>query len=149
MKNININIPKGYEIDIENSTFDCIKFKKIQETIIKWNEEHFAVEIKDKGMHFLINAQPNQMMSWHDVVRFYKDDKVWQLPTCEHLKLIAKYINKVNALIKVNGGYEIQGWYWSADDFDELCAWYVDMYNGETFSDTKDEYSYVRTVSAF
>lgn len=47
--NIKINIPKVYKIDTENSTFDCIKFKKIQKTIIKWSEEHFAVEIKDRG----------------------------------------------------------------------------------------------------
>ena len=28
MEEIKINIPKGYEIDKENSTFECIKFKK-------------------------------------------------------------------------------------------------------------------------
>lgn len=28
MKEIKINIPEGYEIDKENSTFECIKFKK-------------------------------------------------------------------------------------------------------------------------
>ena len=28
MKEINITVPEGYEIDKENSTFDCIKFKK-------------------------------------------------------------------------------------------------------------------------
>ena len=26
-KEIKINIPKGYEIDKENSTFECIKFR--------------------------------------------------------------------------------------------------------------------------
>ena len=29
-KEIKINIPKGYEIDKENSTFECIKFKSIK-----------------------------------------------------------------------------------------------------------------------
>lgn len=99
-------------------------------------------------MHFLISAQPSKMMNWHDAVRFYKDNKTWQLPTCEHLKLIAEHVAKINVLIKDNGGYEIQGWHWSADDYDEVCAWYVEMYNGETYSDTKDEYCYVRAVSA-
>lgn len=28
MKEIKIDIPEGYEIDKENSTFECIKFKK-------------------------------------------------------------------------------------------------------------------------
>ncbi|WP_295723760.1 hypothetical protein [uncultured Leptotrichia sp.] len=34
-KEIKINIPEGYEIDIENSTFECIKFKKKQINIWK------------------------------------------------------------------------------------------------------------------
>lgn len=32
-KELKINIPDGYEIDKENSTFDCIKFKPISQ---KW-----------------------------------------------------------------------------------------------------------------
>ena len=32
-KEIKINIPKGYEIDKENSTFECIKFKSIKKYI--------------------------------------------------------------------------------------------------------------------
>ena len=32
-KELNINIPEGYEIDKENSTFECIKFKKKN---VKW-----------------------------------------------------------------------------------------------------------------
>lgn len=31
-KEVKINIPEGYEIDKENSTFECIKFKKIHQT---------------------------------------------------------------------------------------------------------------------
>lgn len=34
-KEIKINIPEGYEIDKENSTFECIKFKKKQINIWK------------------------------------------------------------------------------------------------------------------
>lgn len=34
-KEIKINIPEGYKIDIENSTFECIKFKKKQINIWK------------------------------------------------------------------------------------------------------------------
>ena len=32
-KSLKINIPKGYEIDRENSTFECIKFKPIKRYI--------------------------------------------------------------------------------------------------------------------
>lgn len=37
-KEIKINIPKGYEIDEENSTFSCIKFKKKSKEINIWKD---------------------------------------------------------------------------------------------------------------
>ena len=37
MKEINITAPEGYEIDKENSTFECIKFKKKSEANI-WRD---------------------------------------------------------------------------------------------------------------
>lgn len=36
-KEVKINIPEGYEIDKENSTFECIKFKKIHQ-INTWKQ---------------------------------------------------------------------------------------------------------------
>lgn len=36
---INIDIPQGYEIDKDNSTFECIKFKKIEKQLPNsWSE---------------------------------------------------------------------------------------------------------------
>ena len=29
-KEVKINVPKGYEIDKDNSTFECIKFKLVK-----------------------------------------------------------------------------------------------------------------------
>lgn len=40
IKEIKINIPKGYEIDEENSTFSCIKFKKRSEVNI-WKDINY------------------------------------------------------------------------------------------------------------
>ena len=37
-KEIKINIPEGYEIDEENSTFKCIKFKKKSKEINIWKD---------------------------------------------------------------------------------------------------------------
>ena len=39
-KEITINIPEGYEIDKENSTFECIKFKKVSK-INTWKDIKF------------------------------------------------------------------------------------------------------------
>lgn len=119
-------------------------------TTIQWDANYNGVHIlTDTGLSLIVSGQPSMVMSWHDAVRFYKDNKVWQLPTREHLKLIAEHIDEVNALIKANGGYEIRGWHWTADEYDELCAWYVFMYSGDTYNANKSSNSYVRAVSAF
>ena len=46
-KEIKINVPKGYEIDEENSTFECIKFKPIKKEI---TYEDVAEELFSKNM---------------------------------------------------------------------------------------------------
>lgn len=37
-KEVKITIPEGYEIDKENSTFECIKFKKKVKEVNIWND---------------------------------------------------------------------------------------------------------------
>lgn len=101
---------------------------------IEWDANYNGVHIKtDTGLSLIVSGQPSMVMSWHDAVRFYKDNKVWQLPTREHLQLIAARIDEVNAIIRANGGYEIRGWHWTADEYDEFCAWYVYMDDGSTY----------------
>ena len=117
---------------------------------IEWDANYNGVHIKtDTGLSLIVSGQPSMVMSWHDAVRFYKDNKVWQLPTREHLKLIAEHIDEVNALIKANGGYEIRGWHWTADEYDEFCAWGVGMGGGGAGNYRKNGGNYVRAVSAF
>ena len=98
---------------------------------IEWDANYNGVHIKtDTGLSLIVSGQPSMVMSWHDAVRFYKDNKVWQLPTREHLQLIAARIDEINAIIRANGGYEIRGWHWTADEYNEFCAWYVLMRSG-------------------
>ena len=117
---------------------------------IEWDANYNGVHIKtDTGLSLIVSGQPSMVMSWHDAVRFYKDNKVWQLPTREHLQLIAARIDEINAIIRANGGYEIRGWHWTADEYDEFCAWGVHMDYGGTDGNGKYSLSYVRAVSAF
>jgi len=118
---------------------------------IEWDANYNGVHIKtDTGLSLIVSGQPSMVMSWHDAVRFYKDNKVWQLPTREHLQLIAARIDEINAIIRANGGYEIRGWHWTADEYDEFCAWGVYMYDGYTYFYNKYYFDYyVRAVSAF
>ena len=117
---------------------------------IEWDANYNGVHIKtDTGLSLIVSGQPSMVMSWHDAVRFYKDNKVWQLPTREHLQLIAARIDEINAIIRANGGYEIRGWHWTADEYNEFCAWVVSMDDGGTGGSRKNYGSYVRAVSAF
>ena len=117
---------------------------------IEWDANYNGVHIKtDTGLSLIVSGQPSMVMSWHDAVRFYKDNKVWQLPTREHLQLIAARIDEINAIIRANGGYEIRGWHWTADEYDEFCAWLVALDDGYTFDFNKYDINYVRAVSAF
>ena len=117
---------------------------------IEWDANYNGVHIKtDTGLSLIVSGQPSMVMSWHDAVRFYKDNKVWQLPTREHLQLIAARIDEINAIIRANGGYEIRGWHWTADEYDEFCAWFVDMDGGSTSNYYKFNSYYVRAGSAF
>lgn len=38
-KEIKINVPDGYEVDKENSTFECIKFKPV---VKRWRDDEYA-----------------------------------------------------------------------------------------------------------
>lgn len=118
--------------------------------MIKWSANFFGVEIEGEGVHLVVDANPSYAMSWHEAVRFYNNphrSHTWQLPTRKHLKLICDHLDEVNALIKANGGYEIRGWHWTADEYNKACAWSVRMYYGITLYSYKNYTYYVRAVS--
>ena len=77
------------------------------------------------------------------------------LPSAGQLYLM--YLNKtaINRLVNAANG---EGWefdviddnyYWSSSQFDEFCAWPVNMHNGRTGGNPKNNNTYVRAVSAF
>lgn len=46
-KEVKIQVPKGYEIDKENSTFECIKFKPIEKNITYKDVCEYLFKVKD------------------------------------------------------------------------------------------------------
>lgn len=46
-KEVKIQIPEGYEIDKENSTFECIKFKPIEKNITYKDVCEYLFKVKD------------------------------------------------------------------------------------------------------
>ena len=55
-KTLKIEIPNGYQIDVEKSTFENIVFKKVDNVVIKWNKNFKGVEIKTDCEHFIVDA---------------------------------------------------------------------------------------------
>ena len=53
-KEVKIQIPKGYEIDKENSTFECIKFKSIKKNITYRDICEYL--FKDKDSFYITNS---------------------------------------------------------------------------------------------
>jgi hypothetical protein len=149
MKSVKIDIPKGYEIDKEKSTFENIVFKKVEDVIIEWNDEYGGVEIKAEGEHFVVDAEsPSFYCNWKDAMRHYSNRSyyAWKLPTVKQLQVLSKYTDKVNDVIRSNNGFEVDGWMWSCQEENRCCARFVSMYNSYTDYYNKDNCCYVRAV---
>lgn len=56
MKEIKVKIPKGYVIDKENSSFECIKFKKIEEKELPKTWEEFCDNYPLKEGEFFVDT---------------------------------------------------------------------------------------------
>ena len=147
-KTLKIEIPNGYEIDKEKSTFENIVFKKVDEVVIKWDKKYNGVEIKADGEQFLLNGSPNYCMTWTEAMRFYSSSQAWKLPTVKQLQVINKYFDEINNVIEDNGGFVLlKDFYWSIEERNEFYAWYVNMSCRSTYNGCKCGNIYVRAVS--
>lgn len=98
-KHLKIEIPEGYEIDKENSTFENIVFKPIKE-VIRYNTDYNGVEIKCNDEHFVVLEMSYKFaMDWDEAMRCAKD-RHESLPTIEQLKVMYKHRDKINELLK-------------------------------------------------
>lgn len=72
-KEIKINCPEGFEIDKENSTFECIKFKLINKELPKTWEEFCKTHPNIKDEYLII---PDSVISVYScTTRKEKDDR--------------------------------------------------------------------------
>lgn len=146
MKQIKINIPEGYEIDKENSTFECIRFKPKPQ--VYWSDEHRAVVVEDGGISFMVDAAPSYAITWNDANRFFRDSIHWRLPMLEELKLIVKHLPAINYILKQVGGFEIFGRLWSSSTgCDSTCALTIDVNCNTKDARSVNTIAYARAVS--
>lgn len=107
-KELKIEIPKGYEIDKENSTFECIKFKPIKKdityddvcNILFVTDTYF---ISDKGLILKKDEWANKINLEKNISTNIK--QLERLLALNQLLNIAEYYNKlhgngVNSVIK-------------------------------------------------
>ena len=76
IKELKIQVPEGYEIDKENSTFECIKFKKKPVTIMDIMDEY------GKKRNYPIKVLATSNTHMHKILAI------------NSLILVAKYLNK-------------------------------------------------------
>ena len=97
-KEIKINVPEGYEIDKENSTFECIKFKPIKKEL---TYEDVAEELFSDICFYIISS--GMILPFDKIVG--KDDKnnatskkqLERLLALNQLLNIAEYYNRKNS----------------------------------------------------
>lgn len=150
-KTLKIEVPKGYKIDKEKSTFENIVFKKVDNIVIKWNKNYNGVEIKADGEYFILDANPSYVMSWNDAMLFYNNkhrSHTWNLPTINQLQVVHKYFDKINKVIKENGGFVLhKSFYWSIEEKNEVFAGLVNMEDNYIFYNIKGKNYFVRAVA--
>lgn len=103
VKEIRVNIPKGYEIDEENSSFQCIKFKKVKQ-VNTWDDLDL-----EKVEGFYIDTQ----CSLKDVI-MKRGDGNRNLFLSKKYAKAALAMAKFSQLIKYYGG-EITSKEWEDD----------------------------------
>lgn len=100
-KEFNIQIPEGYEIDKENSTFESIKFKSIKKNITY--EVICEYLFKDKNSFYIAN--PGEISNYLSVCSFMDKNNATNRKQLERvlalnqLLNIAEYYNRLHTMI--------------------------------------------------
>lgn len=95
-KEIKIKVPEGYEIDEENSTYECIKFKPIKKNI---TYEDVCNKLFERNSGYSINRYgkiDNFCLASHkfDANNAYNSEQLKRLLALNQLLNIAEYYNK-------------------------------------------------------
>lgn len=95
-KEIKITVPEGYEIDKENSTFECIKFKK--KSALDYRQV-LAKLTEGKKLYFYMNEYGHMSPSnaWgliENVFTIFDERQAKQLFALNKLMNVARYLNK-------------------------------------------------------
>lgn len=100
-KEVKIQVPEGYEIDKENSTFECIKFKSIKKNITYGDVCEYL--FKDKNSFYITNSgEVNNYLSVCSVLdknNATNGKQLTRVLALNQLLNIAKYYNRLHTMI--------------------------------------------------
>ena len=100
-KELKIQIPEGYEIDEENSTFECIKFKPIKKNITTYKDICKNLFSKDKVGFYITDGG---IIDSSGIIDYYAGDKnnathkkqLERVLALNQLLNIAEYYNQIH-----------------------------------------------------
>ncbi len=73
----------------------------------------------------------------------------WYLPAKEDLLSLNRNARIINKSLQAIKAPKLTKWYWSSTEASAFCAWFVDVYDGDTIDLDKSDPCFVRAVSAF
>lgn len=96
--------------------------------------------------------------NWDDAMKLVKESGK-RLMSKSESRIVAYFLDEINALLEAHGGQKLSGWYWTCDEYipedkkssseySASNAWYVNFDNGNVNNFSKYYDSYVRAVAA-
>lgn len=141
---VRIEVPEGYCIDKENSTFECIKFKKKPEVKIYTTSVGVRVDTPECSFVILdVEDLATDGYSSFKVAELHL--KGATLPSKEQWEIIYKHLNKINKLL--NNKIQKDSGYWTSYlGKSSNYQWYVIMSNGYSYGLSRHGASRVRPI---
>ena len=103
-KELKINVPEGYEIDKENSTFECIRFKPIEKKKLPKTWEEFCKTHELTCNEFYINNN-SELMNTMGTFRDHISDTN-MLPNKETAEAMLALCQLIQLRDRYNGGWK-------------------------------------------
>lgn len=103
-KEIKINIPEGYEIDKENSSFECIKFKRVKKELPKTWEEFCKTHPWKYGESWITEKSYVQIIKDESGINREDDDRN-VLPNEEYAKAMLALCQLIQLRDCYNNGW--------------------------------------------
>lgn len=139
---VKIKVPEGYEIDKENSTFECIRFKKLPDVRIYPSIRGITVETPQTSFIILDKEDlKTDFDSAFKLVKFY--DYEATIPTREQWKIIHKHLDEINKFLRNEIEKEC---YWTSEKHDSPNSWFVIMSDGSSYHYSRSYASRVRPI---